>query len=87
MEIPIALYTYDDMITTKDNPYNPHTDWAKWDMWDRDMGYNTTTLLGRLSNVPVDSDDYIMLLSYSLALEEMIELDDENIYKIVKKND
>lgn len=87
MEIPIALYTYDDMITTKDNPYNPHTDWTKWDMWDRDMGYNTTLFLGRLSNVPVDSDEYVKLLSYSLALEEMIELDDENIYKIVNKND
>lgn len=36
------------MLTTDDNPFNPHHDWESWYMWDETHGYHTTGYLARL---------------------------------------
>lgn len=35
------------LLTTVDNPYNPHSQWDEWHRWDMDKGYNTNELLDR----------------------------------------
>lgn len=42
------------MLTTKDNPYNPFTEYEAWLMFDSRMGYNTPGFLARLTFLPDD---------------------------------
>lgn len=35
-------------ITTTDNPYDPLTDFDRWDNYDRQMGYGTSEYLARV---------------------------------------
>lgn len=40
---------YNDlMLTTVDNPFNPKTDYDKWQQWDEDNGYYTESYIARL---------------------------------------
>lgn len=45
------------MLTTKDNPYDPHTDYDKWLQWDEDNGYFTQNYLARMANIPPGEED------------------------------
>lgn len=36
------------MLTTEDNPYNPHTDYTQWLYYDTQQGYNTQSYLARV---------------------------------------
>lgn len=42
------------LLTTTDNPYDPHTHYPQWYAWDEQAGYNTCALLARLT---ITSDD------------------------------
>lgn len=75
------------LITTRDNPYNPHTDYDKWYIWDMDHGYNTPQYQARLINLPVDALDYIVDIAIDQSLVYMIENDLFDIYKVIKPND
>ncbi len=62
----------DFLITTKDNPYNPYTEFDQWLNWDTLHGYNT---LGRLdiynaSSTELSDEDEIRL--YNEAVESLI---------------
>lgn len=45
------------MLTTRDNPFNPYTQWDSWLQWDRDHGYYTNELLARVANASLDMDE------------------------------
>ena len=45
------------MLTTSDNPYNPHDDYDAWMQWDQANGYFTAEYIARLSNPNVDYED------------------------------
>ena len=38
----------DFMLTTTDNPFDPHENYNSWDRWDRENGYHTAEYLARL---------------------------------------
>lgn len=42
------------MITTTDNPYNPHDDYDAWMNWDQSNGYFTSEYIARLMDPNVD---------------------------------
>ena len=42
------------MLTTKDNPWNPFTNFDEWYAWDTTHGYNTSAYLARIA---IDSPD------------------------------
>lgn len=74
------------LLTTKDNPYNPHVDYDKWRRWDEAQGYFTESYLARMVDLPedVDDEDNILIdLLTSLAIQEILDNDDANLYMLV----
>lgn len=47
----------DKMLTTSDNPYNPHDDYDAWMQWDQANGYFTAEYIARLMDVDYDYDN------------------------------
>lgn len=45
------------MLTTSDNPFNPHDDYDSWMRWDQDNGYFTSEYIARLMDPDVDYDN------------------------------
>lgn len=54
------------LLTTTDNPYNPHTHWAQWYAWDEQHNYNTCALLARITKTSFDMSE----ADQDLAIEE-----------------
>ena len=57
------------LLTTEDNPYDPHTQFESWYQWDTDSGYFTSSYLARVvadSRALSDEDN-------SLAIEQAID--------------
>ena len=44
------------MLTTKDNPYSPDTEWDKWWSFDISAGYHTYEMLDRYLRAITDDD-------------------------------
>lgn len=65
------------MLTTKDNPFNPYTEWKAWFGFDRDNGYNTCQLLARLTDLV---DDHGEPLESVLLGEAMASLVDDEFF-------
>ena len=59
----------ENMLTTKDNPYSPVTEFDQWRTWDEAAGYNTLSYLGRV----VRSSDELSDADQSLAIEQAID--------------
>lgn len=45
------------LLTTKDNPHNPHTHWEEWYAYDVSAGHNTCSLLARVANASESIND------------------------------
>lgn len=73
------------MITTKDNPYNPITQYEQWLKWDHDMQYYTQEYVARIANVSPDMDDDAQDLLIESAINEIMELDTLDTYRIINK--
>ena len=58
----------DGILTTTDNPYNPHTNFEEWYVWDVQNKYNTCALIERIyferygpnKNTNADPDPYLL---------------------------
>lgn len=73
----------DYMLTTLDNPYNPFTDFKKWNNYDQAAGYYSTSLLGR---VVVSSDalsEADQSLAIKLAIDEIVRENVLGIYTTI----
>ena len=73
-------------ITTKDNPYDPQTQFDEWYAFDVSLGYNTTQRLAKTIEYVQDemkTDDEDLL--YEAAILEMIRLDPLKVYTIVAR--
>ena len=67
------------LITTIDNPYNPHTQWDEWYTWDVEHGYDTISKVGRVSfaTTEIDDDDG------ELAQQHLVRTDPTEMYLLV----
>ena len=76
----------DIMLTTIDNPYNPHTHWTEWYLFDIEHGYDTCGLLARL--LPDDSKltDQEKELLLNQTIDEIVNNFPVNIYIKVNKD-
>lgn len=83
-----AVTSLDDnqVLTTKDNPFNPKTDYDKWKTWDEDNGYNTESYVARLLTMEGDFDvDNDLLINNLIdkVYHEILENDVLEVYILV----
>lgn len=71
------------MLSTIDNPYNPHTDYYAWLAWDHDNAYFTNEYLARIANVSPDTEDVEIDKRIDAAMDEIIANDALGIYIII----
>lgn len=75
------------MLTTIDNPFNPHNDWDNWLAFDHEKQHNTCELLARLSFTSDGLPDSINDEIISNVIDDIILNDQLGIYMKVKKDD
>ena len=61
-------------ITTTDNPYNPLTDFDKWDQYDRMQGYNTSDYLARVVRTTTEFGEGTYNEDIDRAINEIVLL-------------
>ena len=72
------------MLTTVDNPYDPHKEYSKWSEWDEVNGYFTSQYLARMMPVGADEiDDESYDELQKQIVYEIILKDSEGRYKII----
>lgn len=61
-------------LTTKDNPWNPFTDWDAWDQFDRDKGYCTESYVATTAKLNDSIPDEMKEKIEEQAMDEIIEI-------------
>ena len=79
---------YDDefMLTTKDNPFNPFTNFDEWFAYDLRNGYNTCGLLARFAKTSTDLSLSEQKRIYDTAIDDVIKNDLQHIYLKITKD-
>lgn len=70
-------------LTTIDNPFNPLTEFDKWNLFDIEKGYYSCAYLARIARTSDLLSDCENSLIIENAIDEIIELDFRKIYKKV----
>lgn len=73
-------------LTTFDNPFNPFDDFASWYSFDKEMGYDSCEKVNRLANLTEEMTDMEENAEIERAIDRIIELDFQNIYKKVSQD-
>lgn len=73
------------MLSTKDNPYSPFTQWDEWLAFDEQKGYNTNSLLARIAVTSDDLPEKQNELEIERAMKEFVALDPFQMYEIRTK--
>jgi hypothetical protein len=73
------------MLTTFDNPYDYFTQFALWDLFDHEKGYNTKERLARLVHLSDEMTEKEEAEEIERAIDEIIKYDFLNIYKKVTR--
>ncbi|QPX71399.1 hypothetical protein SscP1EGY_1 [Streptomyces phage SscP1EGY] len=60
------------LLSTKDNPYNPHTHWDDWWTWDFPR-YDTLGLLGRVARTSDELPPHLEEQAINDAIDEIVE--------------
>lgn len=72
------------LLTTVDNPFNPHSHFEEWDAWDRRSGYNTLALFARVCRTSEDLSEADQDQAESDAIDEIVR---ENVSGVHAKVD
>lgn len=74
-------------LTTKDNPYDPETEFALWYLFDKQNNYDSCEYLARIARTSEQLSDEENEAEIENAIDEIIKLDFRNVYKkLVKEN-
>lgn len=65
---------YEIGLTTTDNPYNPLTDYDRWEAYDHQMGYNTSEYLARIVRTSNEYGDDTYTDDIERAIDEIVLL-------------
>ena len=60
------------MLTTKDNPWNPFTNFDEWYAWDISHGYYTSAYLARIAKTSPELSQAQIQRSINDAIDEII---------------
>ena len=74
-------------LTTIDNPYSPFTQWEEWYAYDLANGYNSCSLLDRLTISNSEHPDSLVDLDIEQAMKQIVDCDEAGKYKIITEND
>ena len=72
----------DYMLTTKDNPFNPWTEYDNWFAYDRDHGYNSPSYQARIAITSDDLTDEENNEIINNAIDEIIYIDQKYGFNI-----
>lgn len=75
------------MLTTVDNPFNPFEDFDEWFAYDTQNGYNSCSLLARISATSNEMSEYENQTELNFAIDRILDLDLTGTYKKVCKAD
>ena len=76
----------DYLLTTDDNPYNPHTQFDQWFAWDVAAGYNTTSFLARVAKTSDSMSESDADLAVRQAIDEIVEYNVLGIYSTITRS-
>lgn len=74
------------MLTTTDNPFDPHTQWREWYAWDLRAGYNTPGLLARMVEEMAGEDDPDEE-TIEAAIERIVALNASGVHRKVTQTE
>lgn len=74
-------------LTTKDNPYNPFTQFDEWFLFDVEKGYNSCSYLARITDDSEYETEEEAMVETERAIDEIIANDFLNIYTKVCSNE
>ena len=74
------------LVTTIDNPFNPFTQFDDWYRFDNDHGYHTCEYLARIAKTSIDLDDEAYANAVNEAVDEIVRLNINGLYKKVYEN-
>lgn len=74
------------MLTTKDNPFNPFTQYDSWLMFDLEKGYQTCERLAKIVQLEDDMTSIEEQNAMNRAIDEIIANDPTGIYIRATKN-
>ena len=74
-------------LTTKDNPFNPLTQFNEWFLFDIEKGYYSAAYLARIAQTSELLTDHENNLEIERAIDEIIKYDFRNIYVKVSIDD
>ena len=74
------------MLTTDDNPYNPHLQYREWYAWDVEAGYNTASFLARIVVASDSMSEADEDLAIETAIQEIVEHNVLGIYRKITAN-
>jgi hypothetical protein len=80
------MMSVQQMLTTKDNPYDPFTEYDHWYAFDADQGYNTPSYLARIVRTSEEMSEADQLEAIAQGIDEILEENVLGIYqKVVKE--
>ena len=78
--------TVEYMLTTKDNPFSPFTQFDEWYAYDTSMQYNTCAYLDRVTRTSNELSDVDEALAIETAMNEIVALNiTGNYIKVTKE--
>ena len=77
--------SYEVMLTTNDNPFDPFEQFTSWFLFDVEKGYNTCSRLARIAQISDELSEKETNEEVERAVDEIIKYDFMNIYKKVKR--
>lgn len=71
------------MLTTVDNPYDPFDQFKEWYMWDISHGYDSSSLLARITILSDETSEADQHLAIRLAIEEIVSENVSGMHRMV----
>lgn len=72
-------------LSTKDNPFNPFTEWDEWYMYDVDHGWNSDEILMRIATTSSEFTEGENDYEIEKAIDKIVAIDPLQMYIKVSK--
>ena len=68
------------MLTTIDNPFNPHTQFDQWMNWDEQKGYHTSGLLARETYTSYELPESMLKRAMEDAIADIVAVNYSGVH-------